>query len=60
MTYGVVTQVKGVYSDGTHLEFSQGSVIQTSVNSSQKSPVRPVVQAHLKLLMVVFNGIHAP
>ena len=60
MTYGVVTQVKGVYNDGTHLEFSQESAIQTSVNNSQKSPVRLAVQAHLKLLMVVFKGMHVP
>lgn len=62
MTYGVVTQVKWVcvYCDRTHLEFSQASVVQASANSSQNSPVYPAGQAHLKLLMVVFNGTHVP
>ena len=43
-----------------HLEFSQDAVMQTCVKSSQKSPVSPIGQAHMKLLMVVFKVTQVP
>jgi len=49
-----------VYCDKTHLEFPQGSAAQTPVKSSQNNPVCPTGQAHLKLLMVVFNETQVP
>ena len=61
--YGVVMQVKCVcvYCDETHLVLSsQEFATQTSVKSSQKCPVYPAGQAHLKLLMVVFNATQVP